>query len=96
MTRAFLKAFWRPVTTLSVKRIRRRFVEIAKEENDVAQIALTNAPGRNCVNVQLLEELSYVLSTLSEKWNLRSVIIKSAVRDVFSSGMFHKALPLSQ
>lgn len=76
----------RSVTTLSVKRIRRKFVDIESEGNGIAIVALSNAERRNCVNVQLLEELNYVLTDLSEKWNLRSVLLKSKVPGMFSTG----------
>eukprot|EP00210_Caulerpa_lentillifera_P000646 g624.t1 len=50
-------------------------------------IALNNPQGRNCVNVQLLEELNFLMSELSEQWSLRSLILKSTVDECFSSGL---------
>lgn len=83
-----ISTFLRSITTIGVKRIRKKYVELIDSQiDDAAIIALNNPQGRNCVNVQLLEELNYLLAELSEQWSLRSVVLKSSVEGCFSMGL---------
>lgn len=84
MTPTFCKQL-RNVTTLGLKRIRRKYVDYFTE-NGIAIVSLNHPEKRNPIDIQCLEELSYVLGTLTEKWDLRSVLIKSAVAGTFSTG----------
>jgi len=83
----------RSITMLSVKRIRRKFVDVAQLDDATAQITLTNCENGNAINVQLLEELGFVMASLTERWATRCVLLKSEVPQIFSQGNRHSAVP---
>ena len=74
------------VTTLGVKRVRRKYIDVVDRDEHIAEIVLHNTAGNNDVNVQFLEELDHVLGVLTERWTLRAVLLRSLVPGTFSKG----------
>ena len=86
MTRIRFNRFARSVTTLGLKRIRRKYIDVVHRDENIAEIVLHNAAGNNDVNVQFLEELDHVLGAITERWSLRTVLLRSLVPGTFSKG----------
>lgn len=79
----------RHITTVCTSRTQRKYVSekiLGGEDEGIALLTLNNEAGKNTVNMQLLEELSYTVGSLAQNWSLRAVIIQSAIKNIFSSG----------